>query len=142
MNRLHRRILQTFTWCCLAALLSGCDGLLSTSNRRPDIARVVVTGTSNVPLRLITSTNFTAAPNFETGAYDVTFGSYDSDDLELPIERTVQLNTDRFIARLVHLSEDEADAADVVMEVYLDGALAYRQQAIMVDSFLDSIHVF
>ena len=142
MTRLHRRILHAFTWFCLAALLSGCDGLLSTSNRRPDIARVVVTGTSNVPLRLITSTNFTATPNFETGVYDVTFGSFDSDDLELPIERTVNLNTDRFIARLVHLSEDEADAADIVMEVYLDGALAYRQEAVLVDSFLDSIHVF
>lgn len=139
-RRPHHSVRRWFVLPVIALGVAACDGLLSTSERRPDQARVVVTGTSAEPLRLITSTRFTAQPNIDTGAYDVTFGTFASADLALPIERIVELDSDRFVARLVHLSA--GDTADVRMEVYFDGRLAYSQEARITDSFLDFIHVF
>jgi hypothetical protein len=138
--RVHRILRRSLALPAFALLLSACDGLLSTGDRRPDEARVVVTGTSAEPLRLITSTRFTATPNVDTGQWDVNFDVFDLADLAPPIERTVQLDTDRIVVRLLHLGTP--DTADIRMEVYFDGRLTYSQEATIHDSFLDFIHVF
>jgi hypothetical protein len=129
--------------CCMALVLlttPGCDGLLSPSNRQPKEARVVISGTSPTALRLITSTNFTAQQDAETGIYHVNFVRSDVVDQALPIDRTVRLNTDRFMARLVNTSIDQT--ATVVMQVFFDGSLVFSQEAALRDASLDFIHIF
>jgi hypothetical protein len=140
MTLLRVRSIRHLPILLLPLALAACKGLLGTSDRNPREARVVVTGSSAVPLRLVTSTNFTATLNPETGNYDVSFTTFDAQDLPLPIERTVRLTTDRFIARLVNPSEEVE--ATVLMEVFFDGRLAYRQEATMRDALLDFIHIF
>lgn len=123
----------------LALPLSSC-GLLETNDRRPDNARIVIEGASDIPLRLVVSQRFTATPNNETGLLDVILSSWDEDTLELPIDRTVRVETDRFLARLVNPSE--ADTADVRMQVIFDGRVVYDQQATLLDAQLEFIHLF
>jgi hypothetical protein len=139
-SRVHQAIRRSIVLAGIVAFSAACDGLLGTSDRRPNEARVVVTGTSPVPLRLITSTRFSAQPNIDTGMYDVTFNTFDSVDLPLPIDRTFRLDTDRFVVRLLH--PDTETEATVRLEVFFDGRLAYSQEAVLVDSFVDFIQVF
>lgn len=135
-----RRALRLVLVAAVLVPLGACNSLLGTSERQPNEARVVVTGSSAVPLRLVLSTNFTAELNAETGNWDVNLLTFETHDLELPIEQTVQLNTDRFFARLVNLSDEVV--ATVHMQVLFDGRLAYNQQATLQDARLEFIHVF
>lgn len=119
--------------------LAGC-GLLEPSDRRPNEADIIVEGTSEVPLRVVLSTNFTAQPNPETGQMDVFILTSESHDLPLPINLRMALTTDRILVRVVNLSEDET--ADVRMRVFFDGSGAYDQQATLLDARLEFIHIF
>jgi hypothetical protein len=135
-----RRLLLAGVLSLLTLPLLACDGIFNIRDRRPDQARVVVTGQSPVPLRLVLSTNFTAEYNFETGIWDVNLITAEEYDLPLPIEQTIQLTTDRFFARLINPSTEEQ--ATVHMEVFFDGRQWYNQQATLVDSQLEFLHVF
>jgi hypothetical protein len=138
--RLTRRSTRVSLLLMLVMALAGCDGLLSPSNRMPREARVVVTGTSPVQLRLITSTDFTAEQDLETGIYHINFSSSEVRDGSLPMERTVRLNTDRFMARVLNVDGDQT--ANVTLQVWFDRDLVYSQEAALRDAFVDFIHVF
>jgi hypothetical protein len=135
-----RRSVRTGCVAVVALALAGCDGLFSPSDRQPREARVVVSGTSVTALRLITSTNFTAEQDPGTGVYHVNFVTSDVLERPLPLERTVRLGTDRFMARVVNPSTEHT--AIIVMQVYFDGNLVYRQEAALRDAHLDFIQVF
>jgi hypothetical protein len=135
-----RRQLRTGLLALCILAVTGCDGILSPSNRQPKEARVVISGSSPTTLRLITSTNFTAEQDLETGIYHVNFVTSEVLERSLPMEKTVRLSTDRFMARLVNPSQDHT--ASIVMQVYFDGNLIFSQEASLRDASIDFIHVF
>lgn len=138
-NGVHRRVRTAAALLLLALPLAAC-GLLETDDRRPDRARIVIEGSSDAPLRLVVSQRFTATPNSETGLLDVVLATWDDDVIELPMDRTVNVETDRFLVRLVNPSE--SDTADVRMQVLFDGNVVYNQEAILLDAQLEFIHLF
>jgi hypothetical protein len=135
-----RHYLRTGLLALVILAVTGCDGLLSLSDRQPKEARVVITGSSPTALRLITSTNFTAEQDAETGIYHVNFVTSDVLEQGVPMEKTVRLSTDRFMARVINPSPDHT--ATIVMQVYFDRNLIFSQEASLRDASVDFIHVF
>lgn len=138
-HRFRRGTGKAVAMLLLVLPLASC-GLLETDDRRPDRARIVIEGSSDVPLRLVVSQRFTATPNSETGLLDIVLATWDDDTLELPIDRTVNVETDRFLVRLVNPSQ--SDTADVRMRVIFDGNVVYDQEALILDAQLEFIHLF
>jgi hypothetical protein len=113
-------------------LISGCSSV-TDSNRTADTAQVTVTGTSTVPLTLITSTRFTVQAN--DGTETVTLLVADTAVLELPIDRSVPFgDSDRFFVQL--FNPDPVVDATVDMRVLVDGVQVYRQAAMLRDASL------
>ncbi len=121
-----------------AVLLSGCSNLIESEQRLVKNARVTVSGTSPVPMLLITSTNFTATRNLEAGGLNVNYILADTAAITLPYDRSYSFGeSDRFVVKLVNGDRDST--ASVEMRVYLDGEENYRQAAIMKDSSLEFV---
>ncbi len=134
MNRTARLLCTA----ALAALLSGCSSLIESEQRLVKNARVTVSGTSPTPMRLITSTNFTATRNFETGSLTVNYITADTVMITLPLDQSYSFGqSDRFVVKLVN--GDANSTASVDMRVYLDGEEKYRQGATMTNSSLEFV---
>jgi hypothetical protein len=135
-----RRFLLAALTTSLLAAQTGCSGIFDVRDRRPNEARITISGTSPVPLQLTLSTNFTASFNSQTGLWDVNFVTAEELEVTLPMEHTIRLDTDRFLVRLRNPSSDAT--ADVHMQVFFDGRQWYNQQATLVDAHLQFIHTF
>jgi len=131
----------TFARNCLVfaglAFAAGCSNLLETQVQIIRNGRVTVTGTSPVPMLLITSTNFTAT-RADNGTLLVNYVTADTAVITLPYDRSYSFGeTDRFVVKLANADEDTT--ADIELRVFADGAEKYRQRATMKDSSLEFV---
>ncbi|MGH7503680.1 MAG: hypothetical protein ACREL7_18295 [Longimicrobiales bacterium] len=123
----------------LALILTGstaaCDSLLDTTPDYAEFAHVRVTGSSDVPLKLVLSNNFTALPD-DDGEIVVSLIDADTQVIDLPIDESYPLGEGlRILARLIN--PDTAVTATIHMRVFLDDDEVYSQQATMRDASLE-----
>jgi hypothetical protein len=123
-------------------VLAGACTILESKEDSADQARVVVTGTTTVPLELVTSTKFTRTIE-ETGEVSISLAFADTAfvDLAAPLDRTHPVSPDRgFLVRLRNYS---TDPAVVSMQVYFDGKLSYdRQNVTLQNASLEFSYIF
>ncbi len=126
----------------LVLVLTGACGLLVSGEEVAENARVVVTGTTPVPLELVTSTKFTRTTD-ETGEVTTTLAFADTIFVSLaePHDQIYPVAPDRgFLVRLRNFSEEPAV---VSMQVYFDGNLHYdRQDMTLQDATLEFSYIF
>jgi hypothetical protein len=127
-----------------AALMStGCDNILDSGQAAFAYeARVVVDGSSAVPMRLLTSTRFFMQRDSVSGDLVASEVVGDTQALNrLPHDSTYGIRgADRFLVRL--LNSDSVTEATVRLRVYLDGRQVYDQRAVMRDASLQYIAYF
>ena len=114
----------------LTLVAAGCNSILDTSQDYADNATVEVTGTSAVPLLVVSSTDWVYVVNSETGAVGVSTNKADTVSLQLPISRTVSIK-DRFRIFFSVANPDSVNTATIRMRVRLDNELVYDQSATM-----------
>jgi hypothetical protein len=103
----------------LTLVATGCNSVLDTSQDYADKARVVVTGTSPGPLKLVTSTNWVPVTNTDTGEIINIVIDSTVYDITLPVDTAFKFtNSRRFLVRVVNV--DTTQTADLRMRVYLD----------------------
>ena len=113
----------------LTLVLVGCDDVLDDTQDLPDVARVVLTGTSPVDLEVVTSTNFQVVSDFELQETFIQLILSDTVLTVPPYEEDVDIrSTGRFFVRVTNHA---VDVADVTLEVSFDGRVEYIQSAFM-----------
>jgi hypothetical protein len=138
MLQLNKLVRASVSLCGLLAVVAAtaCDSVLRSDERPVTNYLIEVTGTSPVPLSLITSTNFGAQRNTETNQVSVFPVTADTASLSLPYTRTVLFNgADRLFVRLHNRSVSET--ASIRLRVVIDGRERFNQAANMRDAFLD-----
>jgi hypothetical protein len=118
-------------------LSAACSSITDPKDKYAKNAHIQLTGTSAVPLLLVTSTNWYAEVDPETGNQRNVIVAADTLEVTtLPAERTVALApTYRILVRVVNPSKDAE--ADVRLRVRLDGDLVYDESAKMRDAWLE-----
>jgi len=138
MLRPNRLVRAGVGLCGLLAVVAAtaCDSVLRTDEKAVTSFLIEVTGTSPVPLSLVTSTNFGAQRNTETNQVSVFPVTADTTTLTLPYSRTLPFNgADRLFVRLHNRSLSET--ASIRLRVIIDGRERFNQAANMRDAFLD-----
>jgi len=109
-----------FAALAFALALAGCGGLLDTEHESYTTARVQVTGTSPVPLLLVTSDQFQTVQDPGTGFLETQFLNADSTVIPtLPFDSTVSLGQfNQFLLRLIN--PDTLQTADIRLIIRLD----------------------
>ena len=120
----------------LTLLTASCSSILDTSEDYADNAIVEVTGTSPVPLLLVSSTNWVYVPDPISGEPTVAMNDADTVSLQLPINRSVAMTISRRIFFAL-INPDSTQTASVRMRVRLDDQLVYDQAANMRDASLE-----
>jgi hypothetical protein len=140
--RKNTRLVSTqsrWPWPGFVALLLGasaCDSVLHTDDRPVINAQIQVTGTSPVPLLLVTSTNFRAERNIETNQLSVFPVSADTVRLTVPYDRSLAFNgADRLFVKLVN--PDLNETASIRLRVVIDGKEMFNESAAMRDASLN-----
>lgn len=119
----------------VAGSTAACDSLLDTSQEYAELAHVRITGTSDVPLKLVMSNNFIRNTNNQ-GQITISLVTADTQVVSLPINATMPLGDNlRILARLIN--SDTAVTATIHMRVFLDEDEVYNQQATMRDASLE-----
>lgn len=140
-SRTRRFALRLLPILAVALPATACD-VFQPGTETPDQARVVVSGSTPLPLRLITSTRFTRTTD-EDGSTVTTFTDADTVylDVDIDFDRVYPVKPDnRFLARLTN---PEAEDATVSMRVYFDGDLEYDQENVTLrDASLEFSYVF
>ena len=114
----------------LAGAASACD-LLDDDQVLPDVARVVLTGSSPVDLEMVVSDNFQVVADVTLGSRYTVLVHADtllvrpdfSQDYDIQVSR-------RFLVRLTNHS---SEVAQVNLSVAFDGEVGYSQQATMAE---------
>jgi hypothetical protein len=116
--------------------IAACDSIVESEARPVTNARVTVTGTSPVPLLLVTSFNFGATRNVETQELQVQLSRADTITISsLPFDRTFPFSgADRFHVRLIN--PDLNATASIRMQLLVDSREVFNQQANMRDATL------
>jgi len=118
----HRRIRTAggLAVLAIAASLAACNGLLDTSRDTYSFARVQVTGTSPVPLLLMTSDQFQTVQDPGTGFLTTLLLAADTIVVNtLPADTTVSLGQfNQFLLRLIN--PDTSKTADIRLIIRLD----------------------
>jgi hypothetical protein len=120
----------------LTLLASACSWVLDTTQDYAENATLEVTGTSPVPLQVVSSTNWVYITNPANGEQIVSTTSADTVSLQLPINRVVPL-TNSFRIYFKVINGDINQTASILMRVRLDNKLVYDQAANMRDASLD-----
>jgi hypothetical protein len=120
----------------LTLLAGACSSVLDSTQDYADIATLEVTGSSPVPLIVVSSTNWQYVTNQETGAQSVATNQADSVSLDLPINRTVSI-TDSYRIFFQVINRDINQTASIRMRVLLDDRLVFDQAATMRDASLE-----
>lgn len=111
---------------------------ITDSRGSADHTRILVTGTSETPLTLVTSTVF-GVQYTDEGIEQIILGEADTVQLSLPIDRRVDFQgSDRVLVALSNPSTSSEAAID--MRVLIDGNEVYRQTATLLDASLRYIH--
>ena len=119
----------------LTLLASACSSVLDTTQDYADNATLEVTGTSPVPLQVVSSTNWVYVTNPENGEQTVSTTSADTVSLQLPINRVVPL-TNSFRIYFNVTNADVNQTASIRMRVLLDNKVMFDQAATMRDASL------
>ena len=116
----HRGLIALSVLLTAAIAGTGCDSLLDTTQDFATSAKVIVTGTSAIPLGIIMSNDFNASQDPVTGDVTVSLFAADTLSRDVPIDETYPI-TDRlrFFVRLINPSADETAVVNV--RVLLDG---------------------
>jgi len=118
--------------------LIGCKGLLDTNRETYSTARVQVTGTSPVPLLLMTSDQFQTVQDPGTGLISTLFLAADTTVIStLPADTTVSLGQfNQFLLRLIN--PDTSQTADIRLIIRLDDKKeAYNVGAKVTGAYLE-----
>ena len=119
----------------LTLLATACSSVLDTTQDYADNAILEVTGTSPVPLHVLSSTNWVYVTNPDNGEQIVSTTSVDTVSLQLPINRVVPLtNSLRIYFKVTNA--DVNQTATIRMRVLLDNKVMYDQAATMRDASL------
>lgn len=111
---------------------------ITDSRGSADHTRILVTGTSETPLTLVTSTVF-GVQYTDEGIEQIILGEADTAQLSLPIDRRVEFQgSDRILVALSNPSTNSEAAIN--MRVLIDGNEVYRQTATLLDTSLRYIH--
>ncbi len=118
----------------LTAFLSTCNAITDTELQIAGTARILVTGTSSTPLILITSMDFEAQRDAETGQLLVTaINAADTTSITVPFDKSYAFNgSDRLYIRLAN--SDQASSAAIRLRLLVDGDAIVDQQATLLDS--------
>jgi len=110
----------------LTLIAAGCNSILDTSQDYAENARVVITGTADAPLKMVTSTNWFPAQNTNTGEDLILMTDSAVYDITLPVDTTFKFtSTHRFLVRIINT--DTTQGADLRLRVYLDNDLKTDQ---------------
>jgi hypothetical protein len=120
--------------CAIAA--SACDAVFGTENNQAKNARVIISGSSAVPLQLVTSTDFEAIRDNNTGEIAVTLTVADTTSIAVPLDQTFPFNgSDRFF---INLSNPDPDViASIRLRLLVDGREVFDESANMQDAALE-----
>lgn len=119
----------------VAMFAAACNSIVDTRAHIATEARVIVTGTSPVPLTLTTSTNFTSRRDDVTGEQTYTILTSKEDTISVPLDRVFPFNdSDRFYVKLTNPSTTATAA--VRLRVLVDGMSVYDQSATLKDATL------
>lgn len=115
---------------------TGCNTVSDPTEKYAERASVEVTGSSPVPLLLVSSTNWRFESDPETGDQWVVPLTADTVEVELPADHTVQLApTYRILYQVINPSEDQE--ANVRMRVFLDDKQVFDQSATLRNATLE-----
>lgn len=109
------------------SLAAGCSSIVDTDRTTAEEARLTVTGTSPVPLKVITSTRFSVGFTPE-GNEAVSYVQSDTVELTLPIDRRLRFGSGDRVHFTVWNPSEEA-TADIDVRVRVDGNDVFRQSA-------------
>ena len=108
--------------------LVGAAACVSTDAEvKPQNARVTITGTSELPLQLVTSIDFFEQIVGDDPTVQAVLVAADTTAVTLPFEQTIAL--DELGSVLVRLIQPDSMPSTVLMQVMLDGELEYNQAA-------------
>jgi hypothetical protein len=125
----------------LTALCAGCDSLLGAHSAFADEARVLITGDTPVPMKIIVSTQFTAVRGLDGNLVPTILQADTISAVTLPHDRRhVIKGRDRFLVRV--MNSDAESTATIQMRVFLDQNEIFNQRATMKDSYLESISYY
>ncbi|HEX6939847.1 MAG TPA: hypothetical protein VF158_10585 [Longimicrobiales bacterium] len=120
----------------LTLFSAGCNTIEDPTEHYAQNARIEVTGTSPVPLLLVSSTQWAYKIDPATGERVLEIASADTTTIELPAEKTVGLApTYRILFRVIN--PDTAETATVRMRVHLDEELVYDVEGTLRDASLE-----
>lgn len=126
----------------ILVLNTGACNIFESEDEIADEARVLIEGTTPVPLQLITSTRFERTYN-EDGDANTLLLSADTVMIELGTAYDEVFPVKPDLGFFVRLRNLEADPATVTMRVYFDGELNYSQQNVSLsDSSLEFSFIF
>jgi hypothetical protein len=139
-NRRIRRVVQAASLGLVFLPAAACDSFLGTDQAAfAAEARVLLDGTSPVPVLLITSTNFLAQRDFETGQIVTQLLAADTVVLttsDFDVDETYDIfGADRFLVRVANPDDDET--ASIHLRVMLDDREVFNQRATMRDASLE-----
>lgn len=130
---------QHFRRAALAAAMLGavlgCDSIVQSDKREAKQARVIVTGTSSVPLKLTISWNFTSQRDPDTGETTYTINTATVSTINIPFDSVFAFNgRDRILVRLTN--PDLNTTASVRLQVLVDNKSVHDQAATLRDASL------
>jgi hypothetical protein len=106
-----------------------------------DEARVLITGDSPVPMKIIVSTQFTAIRDINGNLVPTILQADTISSVTFPHDRRHNIKgRDRFLVRL--MNADSESTATIQMRVFLDENEIFNQRATMKDSYLESISYY
>lgn len=111
-------------WAVLAAALAaGCSGLVTDAV--PEEARLVLTGTTPVDIRVITSTRFALFRDPDTGEVSSVLQQADTTDLRPPFDERYDIS--QFGEFLVKVVNADTTSAQFDMRISIDGDTKFDQ---------------
>ncbi len=120
----------------------GCSSILDTEREIAAAARVVLEGSSPVPLTMITSTRYVGARDPQTNVFRIELIDADTVQVtQFPLDRRYPLDQNgRFFVRVTNPNLDVT--ATVRLRVFLDAELVYDVRADMRDASLEYVFVY
>src|SRR5688572_10570242 len=119
-----RQIFRSTALLLLAPLTLACDSIADTP-ATATVARVIVTGTSPVPLTVVTSTQFQVSRGVE-GEEIISLVRADTAQMNVPIDRSVAFQgSDRFLVLIRNPDINTTSAVDI--RLLIDGTEVLRE---------------
>jgi hypothetical protein len=137
----RRSAVQRLVPLILTFFAAGCSSTTDSSEEWAENAHLEITGTSPVPLMVVSSTNWLFETDDETGEPYVTLVTADSLEVGLPVELTVPITgTGRIFFRVIN--PDSTEDANIRVRMLLDQLLVFDDTGTLRDASLDYTYVY